>query len=137
MSFRSQWKGIFLAECIQDIPSGRSTVDVRILLRLGLCFIECFVLIGLGHESLMPRFSVHDTIHDRLPLKQPICLFFRSSFCRWFGDWNIAMCLQLEGSMGAMYEGMDDFIAVGEEVVDKVHVFKAKNGKQGLLHIVG
>jgi hypothetical protein len=36
-----------------------------------------------------------------------------------------------------MYEGMDDFIAVGEEIVDKVQVIKAKDGEQRFLCIVG
>jgi hypothetical protein len=35
------------------------------------------------------------------------------------------------------YEGMDDLTAVGKQIVDKVHVIKAKNRKQRFLYIVG
>jgi hypothetical protein len=31
---------------------------------------------------------------------------------------------------------VDDFIAVGKEIVDKVHVIKAKDCKQRFLHII-
>lgn len=40
-------------------------------------------------------------------------------------------------AFGATYEGVDDFIAVSKEIVDKVHVIKAKDGKQRFLYIVG
>lgn len=69
MPFRSEWKGVLLAKCIEDVSPRRSTVDVGILLGLGFRFIEFFVLVCLRQESLMPCFSVHDSIHDGLALK--------------------------------------------------------------------
>jgi hypothetical protein len=32
---------------------------------------------------------------------------------------------------------MDDFIAVSEEILDKIHVVEAKNGEERFLYIIG